>query len=608
MRQAVEGFSDGRAGVLARQAARAGMGPALRRALRDLPLATVLATLLASPAFADPPPLTEGPIVYPPGQPGGVQSTLIASERGLDIAFTDITDLTPSVGNDEVIGNASYAPGSGTIIEPEGAFTTTDSFAYSLTETVTTNVTMVGGGITAVVRSGGTVLGSATAATESEARAEALASVEVPQPGGRMLLNPLVSNGGITETVTETTSSVLTGRDTYVGPAVATFGPDTFVSGNLGRCDRPYGSCEGGTTLVLGRGNTLVDVLLFQDLYATTTIDRVITSSGTEYLDFVFAAAGYAHPAVQTVAFDLSDRFLSRLLSPGPAGYGTELLVEGRPSGITVFVEGTGTELRYDADGAIAKSDASFAGLRAGLAGRVREDVLIGLAGEFGTLDWSLKDPLFPEQAEGDAFRIGGFANWTPGAWRVAAAAFAGRQQVESTGISTYGAGISRADYDANVYGAGLDIGYAMAIAGVTVTPSASLGWYGWDAPGFTEVGGLAPLTVAGSTRSQWRPGVGLALDDTVDLAGHAFSFGATGRFFAILGDNEGLVVASDGGMTALGSFTIEGPEVGRFGAELGARAAYAAGENVTLTASGGGLFTDASTSWSGQVGFKVAF
>lgn len=585
---------------------------------------TMLAgALWAGAARADPPPVTEGPVLV---DAGGTPrpTTLLGSERGLDIPFTDLEEVQPvyvdhSTGetgiitasapgrnadgpNDDV---ARYGFDTGQLIPPgiQPGFvllTTTSTFSYSVTESVVTRETRVGGGVTAQVRVAGlgTPLASATADTAGAAQAMAMGQASFAGLRGR-ILPPIVSSAGVAESVSETRSSAITGRDTY---ALVGFGNFTGINlvGNLGMCDRPLGTCQGGVTYDVPETNVInVDYHVFQDLYVTTTIERLITATGTVTLDIPLAAYGRAHPAAQVVGFGRSDRFLGRLLAQGgaaPATVGT-----GRTR---LFVEGDRSFGHYDADGTVMRSTQDYTGLRGGVVTQVGGELSLGLAVEGGRWQWELEDPLLPEEAEGSAFRGGAFANWTPGGWRVNAAVFLGRQEVDTIASSNAGAGTSTSSYHATLYGAGVEAGHPIQAGAVTVTPSVGLTWLGWHAPAVDEAGGLAPLSVDSVTRHQFRPSLALS----VEGGGGPVRLGVRGRAYAVAGDRRGFVTADDGGLSAPGSFGIAGPADGRFGGEAGAYASFRIAPNAALGASWSSRFTGGSVAHSAEIGLRFAF
>jgi hypothetical protein len=578
-------------------------------------LALALCSLVVAPARADPPLLmigAPGPSFYFDLMNPNVTTVVFGSERDLNILVTTLATLPPEVtpGNPPgspvesiPVGGASYAPASGLGERPAGCdpdpdvgcFILSTALGYRTIDTVFTNSVTVGGGVTATVRAGGVQLSSITAPTAESAQVQALAAAGAIDLPGRQLPAVITSNGVI-ENVSETSATVLTGRDTYFSQGVVVFGPGPVPVGNRGRCSLdPVLTCEGGATLYLGQNDTLGAVLILQDLYLTTTITRTITSSGEIILDIPFAAYGRVHPAAQTIGFDQSDRFVARLLRGGDARLAAPL--GGRAM---VFLEGAGQSHHYDSDGDIASSHGSSQGVRAGIAVAPHTDLVLGLAGEDQRGRWRLNDEVLPESMRTRSWRLGGFASWSPGPWRLNAAGFGGNQHVASTADSTLGGGTSTARYEANVYGAGVEAGYAIPVGAITLTPSVGVDWLGWHAPAVNEAGGLAPLSVASSRRDQWRGHIGLAADHQ----GERIGFGGFVRATFVSGDRQGRVIASDG-VSDPGSFTIDGPASDREVGEAGAHVDYALSARATLSLSGSARFGDDTRDYAGQIGLR---
>lgn len=582
-------------------------------------------------AQAAPPALTPGTpgpaIVQENGQPytqnigNGTQpvhATVTGSERGLNIAFSNLTDIDPNyltlpqvvvdrvegmfvlrtVGTNtarygfEPAGSASgYQFQSGF---PESTFT--DSYAYRLFETDQINSVTVGGGVSAVVRAGGVQYASATASSAAAAQSQALAQIgALALPGRR--LPAVITATGLVESTSEARSSAITARDSYV-VTIVTFGPDNIVIGAQGRCQQFVSGCQGGLSYAVGDDETNFNTYLLEDVYVTNTLTRTVTSTGTITIDIPFAAYGRVHAGVQTAGFDLAQRFLARLRRAG-SGEGNVALGRGRA---TMFLEATGFSGDYAAQGAIAASHAGFEGMRGGVTLPLGEHLTLGLAAEGGHWRWRHADTVLPESAEDSLWRIGGLAGWQKGPWHVAAGAFTGRQQVRATASSTLGGGTSRARYAATVLGAGVEAGRAFDLGKLALTPTLALDWLGWHRPAFTESGGLAPLSVAGAKRAQLRPSLGLA----ADWRGRGFVLGATARGFLVTGDRQGLVSATDAATP--GGFRISGSTAAGSGAELGAHLAVVLAPGISLNAAYAARLAGGHTSHSGEAGIRVAF
>ncbi len=605
----------------------------MRRFAEQKPVfAAALATaLLSSAALADPPQLTAGPTITLPndydflGRPTARTTQLMVSERGLALSLPDVLAAPPAVSDRTVTatpfrasvldgfvvdGPASYVAGSANVgfedFNPEDTTTFSSSFQYSLTETVTTIDTQVAGsGITAIVRAGGDTLGQVTAATSADAQAAALSGVSTAGLPGRALA-PVVNAGGTTETITSTTTSLLTGRDSYLATIliVPTRYPDGHVStilvGNIGRCDQPFSGCEGGLVYTTSPGSTHIDTAFFQDLYVTTTTERFITSTGTVFVDIPLAGYGQAHPAAQAVGFELGGLFLRRLLLESEGAVVEE--GDGGTAPFTVFIEAAGDAGRFGAHDGFAASDYNFAGVRGGIAFASDPQMTLGAAFEAGAWSWDSNDPLIPESADGETYKLGAFAQWRPGAWRVNAALFAGQQHVQgSTGATLGGPGLSA--YNATVFGAGVEIGHEFAMAGLAVTPSAGLDVLGWSSPATSETGGLAPLTIAAASRIQARPNIGVKLAKRIALEnGGTLDLGASAKLLWTLGDQARSVTSSGGT-----SYTVDGPTNG-VGAEIGMNASVAVSQSASLTGAVAARFSESGNSFGGNVGFKMKF
>lgn len=590
--------------------------------------------LAASPAWADdPPPLTigvPGPVILnESGQPytsgngtttTQLQAVVVSSERGLNIPFTNLTGVDPNyflptqivyqvvanapqfltVGNST--GRYEFETGSASLPIIDSQFpneTFSDSRAYRLFETNTINTVNVGGGVTATIRAGGVERASATAASAADAQSQALGQLRALNLPGRRL-PAIVTSSGVVESVSESRVSAITARDTYVA-TIVTFGPEQIVIGARGRCEQFVTNCQGGLTYAVGDDETNYNTYLLEDVYVTNTITRTITSSGEIVLDIPFAAYGRVHPAAQTMAFEQSGAFLTRALHSGNARP-TAPLGDAQQRW-SVFLEGARRSSDFDADGAVAASDGDFTGARGGFTFAATPALTLGAIGESGDWSWALHDAVLPEHADdAQTWRFGGFASWRPQSWRIALAGFGGQARVRSLASSSLGGGTSTALYDADVYGAGAEIGYAIPVQGLTVTPNVGVDWLGWRAPAFEETGGLAPLSVASASRDQKRFHFGVS----ADYEAARWNIGGYVRGTYVDGDRTGLVIASDG-VSAPGSFVIEGPASDRRQAEIGAHIDYAPRPDVVLSLSGDARGGEQSQSYGLQWGLRIA-
>jgi hypothetical protein len=618
---------------------------AMRR-LRLALLATVMVPTAA--ALADPPVLTEAPPLVVDYDVDFLNSSiLLSSERGLNEDVPDLSLFAPptalptlsdpganpywagcfsilGAGSAVVVpasgacgGGPSYVGPDATLIAPNGqaigSIANTSVLvanAYRLTNTDVVNSTIVGGGINAVVRVAGSLdaLSSATALSLADAQATALAGVDFGFTRGR-LLPVLVETGGVVETETITSSLTrLTGRDQFVylveviGGSHTAGGPLPFsIIGPRGMCAEVGSECEGGVRMEHpGGGNAFISIV-HSDYYTTTAIERTITSTGTATIDVPIAHEGVAHAASQTVGFALGDRFLRRLTTPGAAGFGQPLGPKDEAARWRVFLEGTG------AVGDLSNDRYHFSALRGGLSRVINPNLDLGLAFEAGNWSYKHPDAFVPERAEGDLWRLGAFARYTPGPWRLHGAVIGGEQDVETTGISLAGAGTSSSKARARIFGAGAEVGYAIPVDGFTLTPHARVTALRWTSPAASETGGAAPLSIAKATREQVRLALGATLGKRYEIEpGLDLGVEIGARAFTTTGDTRGRVVASDA--FAPSPFVIDGPSGERSGVELSAGVTLVKDGRMAIAASYEGRFAGDEQSHAGMLTLKMTF
>lgn len=452
------------------------------------------------------------------------------------------------------------------------------------------------------------------------------ASVQAGFTAARLAVTILGGPGvviGAPHLVSSSTTSVTTSSSLYslagssvTSDTVETFGPNVIMTGARSTCN--VGTLPSATKPTCTTGGTPYALAVGEVNYNTITttnysIDSATTNITTTTLSEVWAVdgtvrqIGTAHAATQAVSFDIGDIFLTRMLAPSQANLGTPLLVDGKPSRWTAFLEGFGLTGKLGGSASLPGSDYSFVGGRGGLTYAVSPDLAVGVAAQGGRTGWHMGDSISQESAAGDDVRAGLFALYAPGQWRFAAAGFAGRQHVD-TATSVFGFAPSTGAYDATVYGAGAMAGYAFMVGGVTITPRVGVSWLGWSSPAYTESGGLIPLAVNAATRDQVRPSLGLAVDRAFALdSGAILTLGASGRAFAILGDQDGYVTAGFAGFPGT-TFGIEAPGQGHNAIELGGYGAVAFSRTFALTASSTSRLLQHGSSHTGQAGLKVSF
>lgn len=604
----------------------------------------------AAPALADPPMLTEAPpLVIDDGGVVPANEIAFTSLRGLDEPLPDLAMFGPATslltadtaataafyngcftllgpGNAVVAQGAGSCGNNGAPIPPDdgaqfrdangvafgsaGPETFLQSFSYSLSNTQVVNTSFVGGGVQTFVRVAGiaTQLATATAPTLEEATSAALIQADFGFTRGRILPAIVNPSGVIESEVINSSTTRLTGRDdfaaflTTIGGVGPNGEPDTVIAGQRGQCAGFVNACESGLRFVVLPGASNLVLVVHTDFYTTTTIDRTVTSTGTAFVDVPIAHEGVSHAAAQTVGFALGDRFLRRLTSPGAAGFGEPAGLSDEAARWRVFLEGTG------ARGELTGNDRyHFQAIRGGLSRVVNPNLDLGAAFEVGNWRYKHPDAFVPERGEGDLWRLGAFARYTPGRWRLHGAVIGGEQDVETTGMSLAGAGTSQSKVRARVFGAGTEAGYAIPVDGFTLAPHARVTALRWTSPAVVESGGAAPLSIAKATREQVRLALGATLGRRYEIE-PGFDLGVEigARAFTTTGDTRGRVVASDA--IAPSPFAIEGPSGERNGVEFSAGVTLVKDGRMAIAASYEGRFAGDEQSHAGILTLKMAF
>lgn len=560
-------------------------------------------TILATPALADPPPLTgpDGPVVR--GPIGPLSTLLLASERGLAIGLGDLADLTPAYVDGTgphdiqvrvVFGTlystpvipARYGADTGTDstnIGPDSATTFSRSFGYRVSTDTVAHAVALDGGVEVAARIGntGAILGTATAATLAEAVAAVRGLANVAAVLGDVVSESMVAAGSRSVIDTATTR-LLTGRDTYV-LTITRFGPVTDLVGNLGECAIPIIACAGGVVLTVDNADTQFNNITLQDLYITDTVRTTTTTTQLYWLNlFLAAARTAAHAGAQAVGFQTGDRFLDWLTWQG-AGRSGAAKQDAQPAGPErplVFAEISGTAGSFAVDG--IASDWRAGSLRSGLSWGSAGGWTLGLAVEAGQWDWQGDG----DRAEGDTLRFGGFASRQDGPWTLTATGFVGRQ-----GIATTDALGATAAYDARAYGLGVEARYAVQAGDWQVSPLAGLRWLAWDTPEVTD--SLGNRIDGGVTR-QLRTEIGVIASRP--LAGGTLGFEA--RLWDVTGND----------MRATSGAAYSVADTKGVGGNLAARAQWQVAPGAVLTAAVGENFASGSRATTGEIGLRMSF
>lgn len=284
-----------------------------------------------------------------------------------------------------------------------------------------------------------------------------------------------------------------------------------------------------GAADALGSGNPLYDeILSMNEEEARAAFDAL---SGEAHAS---AFSAFFHAASQ-----IREALLARLRSFAGGG-GTTVALAQPPAAGDATIPGDGPVVwgqafgawgETDGNGNAAQIDRGAAGLLAGVEKSLGGNARAGLALGFSRSDFDVDARA--SKGESDNFHIAGYASTRLGTFDLSGALAYSYQQADTTRTVTVGGIVNRltADYDLHTVQAAAEIGTDIARGSLTLTPFAGLAAIHVEADGFTERGGPAALTVAGSDNTTGVATLGLRArreSETVALHGslawrHAF-------------------------------------------------------------------------------------
>lgn len=381
-------------------------------------------------------------------------------------------------------------------------------------------------------------------------------------------------------------SELLTGRDIYVGLAVA-IGPNAMTAGTRVNCPSPASAagCVGGIRFDVPAEATAYLFEFYTTLFITTFVERTLTG-GTTFYDVELAPlpAGAVHAAAANAGFLVTDRFLRRL-TDGPA--------EAEMGRGAFWSEAWGGQSEFDGAGVLGATDIDSFGFAVGMVARASEHWMLGLAGEYGESDLAIADALTPEAADAWHLKIGAHVAFVSGPFHTSAAATVGAFETETIGASALGN--ASADYDATIAGAMLEAGYDFPVGTLTLTPSIGVSVLSWRRDGFAETGGPAPLTLAAEDEAQTRVWAGLNAHWAPDVGEGRLALDVYARAVSLSGDTSSHVTTFDPQLPGE-PFLVAGPDFGDQAGELGVALDYRLSERISIEARYDGRFGDGYT------------
>ena len=276
----------------------------------------------------------------------------------------------------------------------------------------------------------------------------------------------LLSTSTETETVTET-SEIFTVTQTQ-GGAVSIGDRGTCTNAGVSGVTTgltPTGSfadCDGGVVYVLSNGevNTNSHITFVTASTTTTLTTEEWLNSETYLLTGVPVFIGQIHSAVRDSLYVASGTFARR--------HGDALANVSEPGfGLWATTFAGKTEIKSNSAG--LGSSHSARGLAGGVNLGLSDVAVVGIAADYSTTDTDLAG--LAETADVTHAQVGAAAEFSPGAWRLRAAAGRGWADTDSK------RGEATASYGASTWFASVEAGREFAVGPVTIRPLAALEW-----------------------------------------------------------------------------------------------------------------------------------
>jgi uncharacterized protein with beta-barrel porin domain len=325
-------------------------------------------------------------------------------------------------------------------------------------------------------------------------------------------------------------------------------------------------------------------------------------------------ALGNSTTAQQVVALQQS--------APAQVGGGAELLqramlmtgqvddaIQNRSQtgghGWTLWGQAMGGVAKRGADGAVQPYDISSWGLAMGADTKLHNDLVIGAALSWG-LGWNNGTGVLSKNSNKvSGYQFTAYGSWSQGAWLANGQMAVGFNTYDQHRVIDVTDQTALASYNGRNYETLLDGGYAIALNGFTLTPTASLKWLRLAAYGYSESGaGFFDLAVGHTLQDQVQSGLGVKLDTTIDT-----SIGVlVPQMKAVwLHDFVNGAIATDAVLSG-SSFATTALRPGADGAALGAGLSLVEAGNSSVRLWYNGEFRGGYTAHTGEIQVRFAY
>lgn len=303
--------------------------------------------------------------------------------------------------------------------------------------------------------------------------------------------------------------------------------------------------------------------------------------------------------------FDIGSNFLQRLGREATYGFAVRNNSGGGGASQSTaeplyrtWAETYGTSVHTEAQGTFVGDRRKGIGVVGGIGATIAPGLNIGVSAD-QSKTW-ISVPLASQSATLDMTQIGVNASYVNGPWAVAVAAAHGFAQISTLRGTLLGS--AHAGYRGSIDGVLGEVSYAYSFGQSRVVPKVALEYVSARTAGYSEAGGLFPVSVANSSGERARVLAGAEVGHYWIIGQQAIDVSAYGKFVDNFSQNIGSVQVSLGN----NAINVAGIRESRTGADAGAAMSWIYSNAVRFYANYDGKFRDGFESHQGTVGVEL--
>ncbi len=309
--------------------------------------------------------------------------------------------------------------------------------------------------------------------------------------------------------------------------------------------------------------------------------------------------------AASAAQFDIGSNFLQRLGREATYGFAAR----NNPGGggasqstaeplYRTWAETYGASSHTAAQGTFVGDRRKGIGIVGGIGATIAPGLNIGFSADQSRTQIDV--PIALQSATIGMTQIGVNASYVNGPWALALAAAHGFANISSLRSTTLGS--AHADYRGSIDGVLGEISYAYSFGQSRIVPKVALEYISASTDGYSETGGVFPVTVADSEGNRARVLAGAEVGHYWIIGQQAVDVSAYGKFVDNFSQNIGAVQVSLGN----NAINVAGVRESRNGADAGAAASWIYSNTVRFYANYDGKFRDGFESHQGTVGVEL--